>query len=61
VVDEENLAVVNDEDCDGEIYFFVGVGHVAGKNLTRKTPRRERRIFHTTGGRWTQFNDHAAA
>jgi hypothetical protein len=28
MVDEQNLFVVNDEDCDGEINSFVDVGHV---------------------------------
>ena len=27
MVDEQNFAVVNDEDGDGEINFFVDVGH----------------------------------
>ncbi len=47
MVDEQNLAVVNDEDRDGEINFFVDVRHVV-KEVSNKAFRGEGRILTLT-------------
>src|ERR1035441_7535618 len=40
MVDEQNLAVVNDEDRDGKINFFVDVGHVKIPNSKLQAPEK---------------------
>ena len=39
MVDEQNLFLVNDEDSDGEINFFVDVSHKLPEKIYNKTAK----------------------